>query len=204
MKKILLYCFFLFYFIGCNNAKDSITDSKPYNQSPNDIFKTLESQFNDPLVIIASIMLKINAIPNIANLVESSQDKSIISKHLETYREYHTMLESVKNDDWNKPLRIETIKAISAYLIYLNTQILAQDSLCKSFDITYRDSKNIEVLRILDNSILDETAAKKSLSQREANLELIANNKELSILMLYLAKSFNELILEKYQKQCKE
>lgn len=185
------------------------SDTKSYVPSYYKMFQNLESQFNDPLSIIASIALKIDTIPNINKVLESkeiqdtSQDTSIVSKYRESYAEYHTMLDSVKNDDWHAPLRINTIKAISAYLIHLNAQILAQDSLCQSFDTTYRDSKNIEVLRILDNSILDEASAKKSLSQREANLELIANNKELSILMVYLAKSFNELVLEKYQKQCK-
>ena len=113
------------------------------------------------------------------------------------------MLDSVKNDDWNAIVRTDTINAISAYLINLNMRILQQDSLCQSFEETYRDSKNLEALRILDNSILDEASANKSLSQRKANITLIAQDRALSTTLVELAKSFNILVLEKYQKQCK-
>ena len=104
------------------------SDTKSYVPSYYKMFQNLESQFNDPLPIIASIALKIDTIPNIDKVLESteiqdtSQDTSITSKYRESYAEYHTMLDSVKNDDWHAPLRIHTIKAISAYLIHLNTQ----------------------------------------------------------------------------------
>lgn len=218
MKKILLCCACLIVFVAYDNPRnsqstynkvDNATGIHSQNSQLQDNFKSLESRFSDPLPIIASIALKIDTIPNINKVLESkeiqdtSQDTSITSKYRESYAEYHTMLDSVKNDDWNAIVRTDTINAISAYLINLNMRILQQDSLCQSFDEHYRDSKNLEALRILDNSILDEANAKKSLSQREANITLIANNKELGILMVYLAKSFNELVLEKYQKQCK-
>lgn len=104
------------------------SDTKSYVPSYYKMFQNLESQFNDPLSIIASIALKIDTIPNINKVLESkeiqdtSQDTSITSKYRESYAEHHTMLDSVKNDDWHTPLRIHTIKVISAYLIHLNTQ----------------------------------------------------------------------------------
>lgn len=212
MKKILLCCVCVVLFVACNNPKDShksqnqedTIDTLSKNPKIEHIFDSLESQFGDPLPIIASIVLKIDAISNIDKVLESQefQDASVVSKY-KLYADYHTMLNAVKNDDWNAPLKTTTISAISAYLMHLNIHILQQDSLCQSFDKHYRDSKNIEVLHILDNSMLDEASAKKSLSQREANLNLITNDKELGILMIYLAKSFNELVLEKYQKQCR-
>ena len=218
MKKILLCCACLIVFVACDNPRnsqstyskaDNATGIHSQNSQLQDNFKSLESRFSDPLPIIASIALKIDTIPNINKVLESkeiqdtSQDTSITSKYRESYAEYHTMLDSVKNDDWNAIVRTDTINAISAYLINLNMRILQQDSLCQSFEETYRDSKNLEALRILDNSILDEASANKSLSQRKANITLIAQDRALSTTLVELAKSFNILVLEKYQKQCK-
>ena len=187
MKKILLCCACLIVFVvfvACDIPRDS---QSTHSQTP----KATKTHSQD------------SQLQDSFKSLESSNDTGISPKLRKSYAEYHTMLDSVKNDDWNVPLRINTIKAISAYLIHLNAQILAQDSLCQSFDEYYRDSKNIEALRILDNSILDEASAKKSLSQKEANLTLIAQDRALSTTLVALAKSFNELVLEKYQKQCR-
>ena len=184
MKKILLCCACLIVFVACDIPRDS---QSTHSQTP----KATKTHSQD------------SQLQDSFKSLESSNDTGISPKLRKSYAEYHTMLDSVKNDDWNAIVRTDTINAISAYLINLNMYILQQDSLCQSFDEYYRDSKNIEALRILDNSILDEASAKKSLSQKEANLTLIAQDKALSTTLVALAKSFNELVLEKYQKQCR-
>ncbi|RDU61539.1 hypothetical protein CQA53_10015 [Helicobacter didelphidarum] len=160
-------------------------------------FEMMEKQIANPLPIIANIVLKIDKIPQIDEIKSSLDSTQKIT--------YNDMLEVIKSDDWDAPLRAKSIESIATYLLDENSILLQKDTstFCSAFDEFYTDSKNLEILRILDESILDNETSAKTISQREPNLHLISENHKLSFILANLLQSFNKVVLNRYKQECR-